>query len=74
MSDKYDRDILGLDVSGPATADDGSLLPVPSAPGERDQPPWPFLALTALGRRARPDRRGQLDLPPRPPLTPPAGA
>ena len=48
VSDKYDRDILGLDVSGPATADDGSLLPVPSAPGERDQPPWPFLALTAL--------------------------
>lgn len=48
VSDKYDRDILGLDVSGPASADDGSLLPVPSAPGERDQPPWPFLALTAL--------------------------
>ena len=48
VSDKYDRDILGLDVSGPATADDGSLLPVPSAPGEHDQPPWPFLALTAL--------------------------
>jgi hypothetical protein len=48
VSDKYDRDILGLDVSGPATAEDGSLLPVPSAPGERDQPPWPFLALTAL--------------------------
>jgi hypothetical protein len=48
VSDKYDRDILGLDVRGPASADDGSLLPVPSAPGERDQPPWPFLALTAL--------------------------
>jgi hypothetical protein len=48
VSDKYDRDILGLDVSGPASADDGSLLPVPSAPGEHDQPPWPFLALTAL--------------------------
>ena len=48
VSDKYDRDILGLDVSGPAASDDGSLLPVPSAPGERDQPPWPFLALTAL--------------------------
>ncbi len=48
VSDKYDRDILGLDVSGPATADDGSLLPVPSAPGEHDQPPWPFLALTAF--------------------------
>jgi hypothetical protein len=48
VSDKYDRDILGLDGSGPASADDGSLLPVPSAPGERDQPPWPFLALTAL--------------------------
>ncbi len=48
VSDKYDRDILGLDVSGPASADDGSLLPVPSAPGAHDQPPWPFLALTAL--------------------------
>ncbi|HTI35327.1 MAG TPA: hypothetical protein VL422_16745 [Miltoncostaea sp.] len=48
VSDKYDRDILGLDVSGPASADNGSVLPVPSAPGERDQPPWPFLALTAL--------------------------
>jgi hypothetical protein len=48
VSDKYDRDILGLAVSGPASADDGSLLPVPSAPGEHDQPPWPFLALTAL--------------------------
>lgn len=49
VSDKYDRDILGLDVRGPATGDDGSLLPVPAAPGERDQPPWPFLALSALG-------------------------
>lgn len=48
VSDKYNRDILGLAVSGPASADDGSLLPVPSAPGEHDQPPWPFLALTAL--------------------------
>ncbi|MGE0026127.1 MAG: hypothetical protein AB7O78_07615 [Thermoleophilia bacterium] len=48
VSDKYDRDILGLDVSGPASADDASLLPVPSAPGAHDQPPWPFLALTAL--------------------------
>ncbi len=48
VADKYDRDILGLDVSGPAASDDGSLLPVPTAPGERDQPPWPFLALTAL--------------------------
>ena len=48
VSDKHDRDILGLDVSGPAASDDGSLLPVPSAPGERDQPPWQFLALTAL--------------------------
>ncbi|HMN99007.1 MAG TPA: hypothetical protein PKD59_06295 [Miltoncostaeaceae bacterium] len=48
VSDKYDRDILGLDVSGPASADGASLLPVPSAPGEHDQPPWPFLALTAL--------------------------
>jgi hypothetical protein len=49
VSDKYDRDILGLDVRGPATDDGNSLLPVPSAPGERDAPPWPFLVLTALG-------------------------
>jgi hypothetical protein len=48
VSDKYDRDILGLDTSGPAAGDENSLLPVPTAPGERDQPPWPFLALSAL--------------------------
>jgi hypothetical protein len=48
VSDKYDRDILGLETSGPAAGDEGSLLPVPTAPGERDQPPWPFLALSAL--------------------------
>lgn len=48
VSDTFDRDILGLEVRGPATSTDGSLLPVPAAPGERDQPPWPFLALTAL--------------------------
>ena len=51
VQEKYDRDILGLDVGGPVDASDGglSLLPVPVSPGERDQPPWPFLALTALG-------------------------
>ena len=51
VQEKYDRDILGLDVGGPVDTPDGglSLLPVPVAPGERDQPPWPFLALTALG-------------------------
>ena len=25
------------------------LIPRPRLPGERDQPPWPFLAMTALG-------------------------
>jgi hypothetical protein len=47
---KYNRDILGLDTSGPVgPVDDGSsLLPVPVAPGERDQPPWPFIVLSGL--------------------------
>ena len=51
VQEKYDRDILGLEPTGPSSSDDGStsLLPVPRGPGERDQPPWPFLALTALG-------------------------
>lgn len=51
----YDRDILGLSVdSDPPSASaadsgDGILtLPEPRGPGERDQPPWPFLALSAL--------------------------
>jgi len=50
VQEKYDRDILGLDTSGPVgPADDGgSFLPVPVAPGERDQPPWPFIVLSAL--------------------------
>ncbi|MGD9572526.1 MAG: hypothetical protein AB7V62_11605 [Thermoleophilia bacterium] len=52
----YDRDILGLSVTSdppPDTAVDtgGGILalPEPRGPGERDEPPWPFLALTALG-------------------------
>jgi hypothetical protein len=51
VDDKYNQDILGLDTSGPVggPVDDGSsFLPVPVAPGERDQPPWPFIVLSAL--------------------------
>lgn len=58
VQEKYDQDILGLaGGSGPATdpfagepgGDSGSgFLPQPRGPGERDQPPWPLLALTAL--------------------------
>jgi hypothetical protein len=58
VQEKYDQDILGLaGGSGPATApfatdpaaDAGTgFLPRPRGPGERDQPPWPLLALTAL--------------------------
>jgi len=53
VQETYDRDMLGLSVSEtpqPAAAadDESGLLPAPSLPGERDQPPWPFLALTAL--------------------------
>jgi hypothetical protein len=49
VGDKYDRDILGLDTGGPVGPDDDtSFLPVPVAPGERDQPPWPFIVLSAL--------------------------
>ena len=54
LQDVYDRDFLGLDVG----SGDGStpqppekrptLLPEPRGPGERNQPPWPFLAMTAL--------------------------
>lgn len=53
VQETYDRDILGLSTDGGpaevAAADSGGLsLPQPRGPGERDQPPWPFLALTAL--------------------------
>jgi hypothetical protein len=49
VDEKFDRDILGLDTGGPVgPADDQSFLPVPVAPGERDQPPWPFIVLSAL--------------------------
>jgi hypothetical protein len=55
VQETYDRDILGLSTtprrqpSPFAEADPGSgFLPSPRPPGERDQPPWPFLALTAL--------------------------
>ncbi len=54
VQDVLDREILGLSTSDErgapvAGADPSSpLLPRPRAPGERDQPPWPFIALTAL--------------------------
>lgn len=55
VQETYDRDILGLSVDAApqpvAGADRGGgllTLPEPRGPGERDQPPWPFLALSAL--------------------------
>ena len=54
VQDVYDREFLGLhtgngDGSTPQPPDDTStLLPEPRGPGERDQPPWPFLAMTAM--------------------------
>ena len=51
VSNAYDRDILGLSVgsepSGPRDVG-ASLLPEPEGAGARDQPPWPFLALSIL--------------------------
>jgi hypothetical protein len=56
VQDAYDRDILGLSVGGEAegarefgdATPTSSLLPEPRGPGARDQPPWPFLALSIL--------------------------
>ena len=55
VQDVYDREFLGLDTGSgdgltPQPPDEGgsTLLPEPRGPGERDQPPWPFLAMTAL--------------------------
>lgn len=54
VQDVYDRDFLGLhtgdgDGATPQPPDETStLLPEPRGPGERDQPPWPFLAMTAM--------------------------
>lgn len=54
VQETYDRDMLGLSTDNdpqPVASErsgDALLLPEPSLPGERDQPPWPFLALTAL--------------------------
>ena len=55
VQDVYDREFLGLDTGSgdgltPQQPDAGgsTLLPEPRGPGERDQPPWPFLAMTAL--------------------------
>lgn len=54
VQDVYDREFLGLhtgdgDGSTPQPPDETStLLPEPRGPGERDQPPWPFLAMTAM--------------------------
>lgn len=54
VQEVYDREFLGIqtgngDGQTAQPADPGStLLPEPRGPGERDQPPWPFLAMTAL--------------------------
>ncbi len=54
VQDVYDREFLGLDTgSGDGQTpqppeEENTLLPEPRGPGERDQPPWPFLAMTAL--------------------------
>ncbi|MBJ7454446.1 MAG: hypothetical protein JHC74_00140 [Thermoleophilia bacterium] len=55
VQDVYDRDFLGLDTGDgdgltpqPPDPDESTLLPEPRGPGERDQPPWPFLAMSAL--------------------------
>lgn len=48
VQEAYDRDILGLEAGSGPPGDGSAFLPEPRAPGERDQPPWPFLALTAL--------------------------
>lgn len=57
VQETYDRDILGLStdpdpqplpIAGTADEPDSLALPRPQPPGARDQPPWPFLALTAL--------------------------
>ena len=54
VQEVYDRDVLGLhtgngDGQTAQRQEEGStLLPEPRGPGERDQPPWPFLAMTAL--------------------------
>ncbi len=54
VQETYDRDMLGLSTGGTpqpvaVTGDETGLLPTPALPGERSQPPWPFLALSALG-------------------------
>lgn len=57
VSDAYDRDILGMSVGSEpggikrfGTDGDAasSLLPEPPGAGPREQPPWPFLALSVL--------------------------
>ncbi len=57
VEDAYDGERLGLSVGGdPEGARDfgadptptSSRLPEPRGPGARDQPPWPFLALSIL--------------------------
>ena len=55
VEDVYDREFLGLHTGrgDPQTAQQpdspSSLLPQPGGPGERNQPPWPFLAMTFIG-------------------------
>ena len=56
VSNAYDRDILGLSVGSEpggtkqfgTDGSSSSLLPEPPGAGPRDQPPWPFLALSVL--------------------------
>lgn len=54
VQDVYDRDFLGIHTGNGdgQTAQQqeatSTLLPEPRGPGERDQPPWPFLAMTVL--------------------------
>jgi hypothetical protein len=54
VQDVYDREFLGLHTgngngqTAQEAATPSTLLPEPRGPGERDQPPWPFLAMTVL--------------------------
>lgn len=47
----YDDRLLGLEggvPSVPGPDDESGLLPQPAGPGERERPPWPFIALSLL--------------------------
>lgn len=53
VQDVYDRELGGLHTGGDTTSAPGggssTILPEPRGPGDRSQPPWPFLALSAMG-------------------------